>query len=103
MTVYGFNFIEAALSEDGLSGIAATSYSVIPVKTGTQSFKVSVSFQILLQPADFLDSRLSGMTAYGFNFVEAALSDDPHELFTLFAIHTSIPCGGWLAIPAKVV
>jgi len=43
------------------------------------------------------------MTAYGFNFVEAALSDDPHELFTLFAIHTSIPCGGWLAIPAKIV
>ena len=45
MTVYGFNFIEAALSEDGLSGIAANSHSVIPVKTGIQAFEVSVSFQ----------------------------------------------------------
>ena len=96
MTVYGFNFIEAALSEDGLSGIAATSYSVIPVKTGIQSFKVSVSFQILLQPADFLDSRLSGLTAYGFNFVEAALSDDPHELFTLLqSMHPYLAAVGW--------
>ena len=59
MTVCRFNSVETALS-DGLSGIAATSYSVIPVKTGIQAFEVSVSFQILLQPADFLDSRLRG-------------------------------------------
>jgi len=44
MTVCRFNSVETALS-DGLSGIAATSYSVIPVKTGIQAFEVSVSFQ----------------------------------------------------------
>jgi len=65
--------------------------------------KFQYPFKYCCSPQIFWIPACAGMTAYGFNFVEAALSDDPHELFTFFAIHTSIPCGGWLAIPAKVV